>query len=118
MTVTINQPAETSLWLRRIMVGLCVVLIALQAADGLSTHLALSTGHAEEQNELLLAIARFLGWRVIDTVFAAKILTGGVFGIAMLKTKASLTIVVILSILTTYVGWIVALNFYWAWTLG
>ena len=100
------------------MLGLCLLLIALQAADGLSTHLAIATGKAEEQNELLLALAHMLGWSVIDTVFAAKIVTSVIFGIAMLKTRATPTLIAILALLTIYVGYVVAMNFYWAWHLG
>lgn len=101
-------------WLNRAMFGLCLALIALQAADGFSTHSALATGLAEEKNELLLTMARTLGWPVIETVFAAKILTGGFFGVAVLKTKATLPVVVALALLTAYMLRIVAMNFYWA----
>ena len=100
------------------MLGLCLLLIALQAADGLSTHLAIATGKAEEQNELLLALAHMLGWSVIDTVFVSFIVTSAIFGVAMLKTKATPMLVVILALLAVYVGYIVAMNFYWAWHLG
>lgn len=115
--MSIEPPTAVAPWLRRSMLALCCLLIALQAADGLSTHLALSTGLAEEKNEFILTIARTLEWPVIETVFAAKILTGGIFGIAMLKTKASIPIVVILAILAAYLCKTVLLNFYWAWLL-
>lgn len=118
MQIPIDQTAQPSLWLRRIMLGLCVLLIALQAADGLSTHLALATGKAEEQNELLLSLARVLGWPVMNVVFAAKVVTSLIFGLAMLRTKATPLMVVTLALLTAYVGHIVVMNFYWAWHLG
>ena len=118
MHVQIKKPPQPSSPLRQVMLGLCLLLIVLQAADGLSTHLAIATGKAEEQNELLLALAHMLGWSVIDTVFAAKIVTSAIFGVAMLKTKATPMLVVILALLAVYVGYIVAMNFYWAWHLG
>jgi hypothetical protein len=118
MSAKTHIATSASPLVRKSMMWLCLVLIALQAADGISTQLALSTGQAEEQNEFLLMISNWLGWPVIETVFAAKIVTAGVFGWAMLKTEPSPMIVGILTTLTLYVGSIVAMNFYWAWTLG
>ena len=105
-------------WLRKAMLVLCILLIALQFGDGLSTHLAISTGRAEEQNGLLLSISQFLSWSIIETVFAAKILTGSIFGVAMLRTKPTPLLILILTVLTVYVGRIVATNFYLAWVLS
>lgn len=120
MQLTITPPTQEAspIWLRRAMLGLCLALIVLQAGDALSTHLALATGHAEEKNELLLSIASMLNWSVMDTVFAAKILTGGLFGVAMIKAKPSVPSVICLAMLVAYFVHIVSMNFYWAFTLG
>jgi len=70
------------------------------------------------KNELLLMIASFLNWSVIETVFAAKIVTGGLFGVAMIKAKPNLANVICLALLVVYFLHIVSMNFYWAFTLG
>lgn len=118
MRTLTQHDATASPFVRKAMICLCLGLIGLQAADGVSTQLALSTGHAEEQNEVLLMLAAWLGWPVIETVFAAKIVTAGLFGWAMIRTKPSPLLVGVLMALTLYLGAIVGMNFYWAWTLG
>lgn len=104
--------------IQKVMVGLCLALIVLQAADGLSTHLALSTGLAQENNELLIALSKALGWPIMQTVMAAKILVGGFFGISIIKTSATPFGVGILAVLAVYFGYIVGMNFYLAWVLN
>ncbi len=120
MQLTITHPTQeaSAPWLRRAMLGLCLALIVLQAGDAISTHMALATGHAEEKNELLLSIASMLNWSVMDTVFAAKVVTGGLFGVAMIKAKPNKTNVICLALLVAYFVHIVSMNFYWALTLG
>ena len=88
-----------------------------QAADGLSTYLALSTGRAREQNELLLTISQALDWSVISTVLAAKALTAWLFWLTIRNRKATLAGVCAMAGLAAYISHIVAMNFYWAWVL-
>lgn len=97
------------------MLALTILLIVLQAADGLSTHMALSTGMAEEKNALLVSIAALLGWSVAMTVLAAKFVTAALFAWGMVKTKANWWTVAALALLACYVTYIVTMNFYWAW---
>lgn len=103
--------------LQRVRVALAFYLIAMQAADGLSTYLALSTGRAREQNELLLTISQALDWSVISTVLAAKALTAWLFWLTIRNRKATLAGVCAMAGLAAYVSHIVAMNFYWAWVL-
>lgn len=119
MQLTITPPTqEAPVWLRRAMLGLCLALIVLQAGDAISTHLALATGHAEEKNDLLVTLASLLNWSVIETVFAAKIITAGLFGVAMIKAKPTIPTVICLAMLVLYFAHIVSMNFYWALRLG
>jgi hypothetical protein len=104
--------------LGRLIAGLFLFLIALQAADALSTHLALATGKAQENNHLLLLISDAIFWPVIETVFVAKILSSGIFGVAILKTKASWPAAIVLALLAVYFLYVVGLNFFWAWRLS
>ena len=100
------------------MMGLCLALIVLQAADGYSTHLALATGRATEQNDLIVSLAHLFHLPVIEMVFVAKFVTCGIFGATMVQGKATPMGVIALLLLAAYLGQIVVTNFYWAWTLA
>lgn len=93
-------------------------LIALQVADGISTHLALRTGLAEEKNQLLLSISQLLDVPVIGVVAAAKVVCAAFFAAAVSRTQPTATNVAILGGLAIYVTHVVAMNFYWAHILG
>lgn len=105
-------------FLRQSMVILCLAMIALQAGDAISTHVALATGLAEEKNQLLLAITHALAWPIMQTVFVAKILTAALFALAIIKAKPSLGSLLSLGGIVMYFVYIVSTNFHWANTLA
>lgn len=103
---------------QRIMVGLCMLLIALQFADAISTYLALNTGRTVEKNELLINFAEILDWPVFGVVIVAKLVVAAFFGLAMTRTKPSPVVLGLLVVLAAYVSLVVGMNFYWAWALS
>jgi len=96
------------------MIWLCVAVIVLQGADAISTYLALATGKASEQNGLLLVLSDALGWPIMRIVLAAKMAVASVFGVALLKTKPTWRVVLVLVAVAAYYATIVAANFHWA----
>lgn len=62
-------------------------VIALQAADAVSTYLALATGKAQENNFLLVGLAKTSGTTINSAVLVSKIVVSCLFFIAMRKTK-------------------------------
>jgi hypothetical protein len=104
--------------LQKTMVVLLMVLVALQAGDGISTHWVLGTGKGQEENHFLLGISSVFSMPVLEVVFVAKILCAGIFGLAALKTKASKKTNFVLAFLVFAFAVLVAKNFYWAIALG
>jgi len=64
-----------------------LAVIALQAADAVSTYLALATGIATENNFLLVGLAKTSGATINSAVLVSKIVVSCLFFIAMRKTK-------------------------------
>lgn len=118
MQATNATDVKPPLILRRLMFTLAAYLIFMQAADGLSTHMALATGLAEEKNTLLVSMAVMMQCPVTTVVFAAKLVTAVLFAVAMVKTTPNWWTVAALVVLSGYVTYIVAMNFFWAWILG
>lgn len=67
--------------------ALFMLVIVLQFADAISTYWALDTGQAQENNLLLVAIARYTQLDVMVVVVAAKLIVAVVFFLAMKKSK-------------------------------
>jgi Mg/Co/Ni transporter MgtE len=61
--------------------------ILLQAADAVSTYLALATGKAQENNFLLVGLAETSGATINSVVLISKIVLACLFFVAMRKTK-------------------------------
>lgn len=92
------------------LVCLCLAVIALQAADGLSTYHALATGQAQENNAILVGLANATGAEIIWVVLAAKIFVAGLMFIAMRRTKVSIPVIVALVFTILFYGVVVAGN--------
>ena len=69
--------------------ALYLLIVVLQVLDALSTFFALETGFAQEQNQLLNAVAHFSQLHIMWVVVAAKCLVATLFLMAMKRTKPS-----------------------------
>jgi hypothetical protein len=114
MTTFRREATVKAIPLQKVMVVLCLVVIALQAADALSTYLVLKTGQAQENNELLVRAAQLFGLSIEWIVVVSKVAVAAVFGVAMSRTKAKFSTVMALLALVCFYFYIVATNFYWA----
>lgn len=95
------------------MLGLCLLLIALQVADAVSTYLALGTGQAEEKNQLLVSVAATFDLPIMQVIVAAKLVVAAFFAMAITRTRPTPVILGILTALVFYCSYVVAMNFYW-----
>ena len=100
------------------MISLCVAVIALQIADGLSTYLAIATGKASEQNSMLVQISSFTSWSIMWVVFLAKLSVAGIFGVAMVTTKPTWSAVLAVGVVAAFYTVVVAGNMHWVRVFG